>query len=41
MNPKIMQAHAILQNCIEEGRLPTIEELIKLERLTREKEQER
>lgn len=34
------QANAILKNCIDEGRKPTDEEMIKLERLTREKEQE-
>lgn len=30
------QANAILKNCIEEGRVPSTEEIIKLERLTRE-----
>lgn len=37
-NPKIAQANAILKNAIEDGRTLTIEEMITLERLTRQGE---
>ena len=39
-NPKIQQANAILKNAIEDGRILTIEEMITLERLTRQGEKE-
>lgn len=39
-NPKIAQANAILRNAIEDGRTLTIEEMITLERLTRQGEKE-
>lgn len=39
-NPKIQQANAILRNAIEDGRTLTIEEMITLERLTRQGEKE-
>lgn len=40
MNPKIEQANAILRNAIEDGRTLTAEEIILLERLTRQGEKE-
>lgn len=39
-NPKIEQANAILRNAIEDGRTLTAEEIILLERLTRQGEKE-
>lgn len=39
-NPKIAQANAILKNAIEDGRTLTAQEIILLERLTRQGEEE-